>query len=149
LKDSDENEGSASEDEDPALGVVGSLLEGVEKGVSLLNPWNWWTSTAPTESSDVIKCVHINWYGRRLRRNFRFTAEDFCRLHPESGDIRAVHKYSEISCLTVQPNCLIIHYNPGHGEADWIESSTKNLHYMIQTIRSHVPDLIVEEEAAT
>jgi len=73
--------------------------------------WAFGSKKPELESGVDIDVIHTNWYYRHQLRTFRFTEENVFRLRPGYNDVRAVHKYDEISSLDrVDAINLIISY---------------------------------------
>jgi len=84
-----------------------------------------------------FEVVHTNWYWRRLRRKIRFLDKVFVRIHPKHGDVRAGHKYTEISQITISDaNTLVFKYTTG-ASPDWFLCSPQDLQGILQFIQKN------------
>lgn len=137
-----------------------SHFQGVETIVSYINPLGWFSTKNGANNlitAEDFKCVHTNWYGRRLRRNFRFGEEQFERLHPETGDSRyalrwqpcsdlvsATRLYSEIAEVKIEStNAFVIKYLDG-GFPDHIEASVTDIRKILNILSYKLPQLAIE-----
>eukprot|EP01098_Paradermamoeba_levis_P000085 TRINITY_DN10091_c0_g1_i1.p1 TRINITY_DN10091_c0_g1~~TRINITY_DN10091_c0_g1_i1.p1 ORF type:complete len:349 (-),score=108.33 TRINITY_DN10091_c0_g1_i1:97-1116(-) len=97
------------------------------------------------EPFEDFPVLHTNWYWRRLERVFRFKPKSFLRVHPSTGQIRAVKDYTEVEKIQlVDKNSLIIFYKDG-SSPDFVVTSFANLKKMVRIFiqRSSPPPKII------
>jgi len=113
----------------PQMRFIDNILEVTESLSSYLNPFSWWSTSVPVDISQPILSVdviHTNWYGRNLRRIFKFYPSYYQRVHP-NGQVRATYDYSQITSIKRKDQCqMIIEYSEGISP-DWIQSSANDI----------------------
>jgi len=115
------------ETDKPQLRLIDNILEVTEALTSYFNPFAWWRS-APKDDNEPLFCVdviHTNWYGRNLRRTFKFFPNSYQRVHP-NGEVRAIYNYDQVKNIKKKtPATLIIEYE---GQSpDWIQASPQDI----------------------
>jgi len=119
----------------PQLRFIDSILQVGESVASYLNPFTWWSSSAPMNKDMLlltVDVIHTNWYGRNLNRTFTFYENYFQRIHP-NGQIRANHYYNQVHSLTRKGHLLVIEYNEGISP-DWIQATSNQIKDIIDLI---------------
>eukprot|EP01126_Amoeba_proteus_P005211 TRINITY_DN11725_c0_g4_i4.p1 TRINITY_DN11725_c0_g4~~TRINITY_DN11725_c0_g4_i4.p1 ORF type:complete len:201 (+),score=41.78 TRINITY_DN11725_c0_g4_i4:565-1167(+) len=92
-----------------------------------------------------FSCLHYNWYGRKVRRNFRFCQEVFMRINPDTGEIRGTQRYDEILHVSHKhSDMIIINYKNGNS-SDWIESSSTTITLILDFFSRKIPGLRIEK----
>eukprot|EP01125_Pyxidicula_operculata_P019407 TRINITY_DN7041_c0_g1_i1.p1 TRINITY_DN7041_c0_g1~~TRINITY_DN7041_c0_g1_i1.p1 ORF type:complete len:478 (+),score=61.07 TRINITY_DN7041_c0_g1_i1:685-2118(+) len=108
-------------DEEPHLSFFNHLVDKVETVVSYIHPLSWieWAlrEKAPTDSVEM-NVIHINKWGRQLRRIFRFTQSTISRIRPQTSSVRDVRKYDDLeeAQLTIPTREVVLKYKDGYSD---------------------------------
>jgi len=89
------------------------------------------------EESIDFDVIHTNFFWKQ-QRILKFYQENFYRVHPTSGEPRAVRRYDEITRITFVDNGnIIIRYT--NGMPDYIRCTPACLHTMVEIIQASSP----------
>lgn len=130
---------NTNQEDKPQLRLIDNILEATEMLTGYINPFAWWRTPAKEDNEPLfsVDVIHTNWYGRNLRRTFKFYPTFYQRVHP-NGQVRAMYNYEQISELKHKnPTTLIIEYKENHSP-DWIQSSPQD----ITKISEHLSPLL-------
>jgi hypothetical protein len=135
----------------PQLRLIDNILEVTESLSSYFNPFSWWRNTGSILANDSaavlvvaaepilsVEVIHTNWYGRNLRRTFKFYDSYYHRVHP-NGQVRATINYTEITAVNRKDQgILVIEYTPGISP-DWIQASANDITRILALLLERKP----------
>jgi len=131
------------EDTKPQLRLIDNLLDVTESISSYLNPFSWWRSPDPVVIDQdpilSVDVIHTNWYGRNLRRTFKFYSTYFQRVHP-NGHVRATYDYTQVLSINRKDQGIIVIEYPQGISPDWIQASVIDI--------TRITALIVEKNSS-
>jgi len=143
---------NSSSEIDLQLNFFDKCLNTVESVASWFNPFSWFGGKPGTRTSTPgdyrdFDVVQSNWYWRHQHRKLRFVSDCFVRIHPTLQEVRALHKFEDVSKITLlNATNFIIHYKD-QSSPDFIRASEADVKAMSDIIALHPkrdPSFVIE-----